>query len=93
MSTFSQELRSFADKIETIGEDGAEVLTRVSANPETKTVLGLLDELTGLNVAPGIISIVAAGLGELVSRVKAAVPAPAAEPAYTPAGPVVAGQA
>ena len=86
--SFSQDLHNIAAKLETIGDDGVEVLTRVKANPETATVLGLLDELTGLNVAPGLIDIVSSGLGELVARLKAAVPGTPA-----PAGPSVAGQA
>jgi hypothetical protein len=86
--SLSADLHAFAARIENLGDEAVTDLERVQANPETARVFTALRDLTGLNVAPGIIGIVAAGLGELVTQLKGAVPAGSA-----PAGPSVAGQA
>lgn len=76
--SLSAELHAFASRLETIGDDAVDVLTRVQSNPETARVLTVLDELTGLNIAPGWIGIVASGLEQLVTRARAATMQPAA---------------
>lgn len=95
--SLSADLHAFAARIEAIGDDAVTDLERVQANPETAKVFTALRDLTGLNVAPGIIGIVASGLDALVTELGHAAPA-APEPqgvsgAFTPAGPQVAGQA
>lgn len=95
--SLSTDLHKIAARLETIGEDAVGALERVQANPETAKIFEAIDELTGLNASPDVISIATAGLDELLTRLKAsqAAPAqqPAGEPSFTPAGPTVAGQA
>jgi len=93
--SFIADLKHFAAELETIGEDGAAKLQRVAAHPETAELLDVLDKLTGLNITPGLISLVGTGLGELAAR--ATPPEPQepgqAQASFTPAGPQVGGQA
>lgn len=96
MSKFSDELHSLAGKVEHIDDEAITALTAVKGNPATADAFAVLRDLTGFNVSPDIISLVTTGLTELRDRLKAAAspqPDAGSAPSFTPAGPVVAGQA
>lgn len=84
--SLSSDLHAVAARLEAIGEEAVSGLEAVTANPETAKVFTALRDLTGLNISPGLISLVAAGLDELVQRARTAATTPSA-------GPQVAGQA
>lgn len=81
--SLSADLKAFAGRLDTIGEEAVTKLEAVAANPATAEVFDVLHTLTGLGLDPSIISGVAAGLKTLVS-IYAPDPAQQAAPAPAP---------
>ena len=64
--SLSTDLKAFADRLDTLGEEAVTKLEAVAANPATAEVFSTLHVLTGLNLDPAIITGVASGLKTLV---------------------------
>lgn len=65
--SLSADLKAFAGRLDTLGEEAVTKLEAVAANPATAEVFDVLHTLTGLGLDPSIISGVASGLKTLVS--------------------------
>ena len=91
--SLSADLHALATRLDAIGDDAITKAEAVTANPEANDIFTDIAHLAGLNVSPGLLGILGAGLKSLLAQFQPqATQQPAAE-SFTPAGPTVAGQA